>query len=422
MTFKSFSLTLLVMLLSSTAIFSQWNTNLLGPGGLIRTDAVHFLDDNTGYICGTNQLFQGNGIISRTTDGGGSWNSVGTLTNAPFLDIQFANPNLGIAVGAEGQISRTTDGGNSWNVQTYLNPNSGSYEVLNSVHFADASTVYIAGGYFEMIVLKSTDGGGNWTRLTLPSYFQRLKSVYFTDPNTGYIGGGDQFSGGVGRIYQTTDGGLNWDTLSTGVTNYFNDIYFTDSNNGVIGCVNDGLILKTSNAGQTWTQVANPAGTSAIGEFSFYDTNNGYACTLGGKIVKTTDGGSTWTLNGDVSNIILSLYSISVPSAAFGLTAGASAVYAQLGTVIGTTDPVFQGDFSIAPNPSQGEFTLYDHSSVLLSKTVSLFDLQGRKVFSDIMEGWSMGIDLLTLAPGSYIVVLESKEGRMVKKLIISQQ
>lgn len=410
----------------STSTFAQWSVNLSPVTGYYRMDAVHFLNDNTGYVGGTNLLFGGDGIISKTTNGGSSWTTVATITGSPINAIQFVNSNLGFAVGGNGLIAKTTDGGNNWTTQNFNNPSSGNNEDFKAVHFLDQNTGYIAGGTFEMMVLKTTDGGNNWTQLTMPAYFQRLKGMYFTSASNGFVVGGDQFGGGTGRIYHTTDGGNSWNDVSSGVTNYFNDIHFTDASNGFIGCATNGVLLKTSDGGQNWTSISNPAGTEALGEFSFVNPNLGYVCTYGGKIIKTTDGGNTWTLDEDVSSTIFSLYSISTPSANFGITTGLSPLYAKFGTNPGVGIDDFTtsslSEFQVSPNPSTGELSIRDISSNLKEGDITIVDMQGREVFSSQLNGKDrLDINLNELQNGMYLVYVRYRESSGVEKLVINR-
>ncbi|MGD1846866.1 MAG: YCF48-related protein [Salibacteraceae bacterium] len=421
--------TLLIWTLSmmvSTGIYAQWTVNLSPVAGYYRIDAVHFLDNTTGFTGGTNLLFGGDGVISKTTNGGNSWTNVASITGSPITAIQFVNTNLGFAVGTNGLIAKTTDGGNTWSSQNYTNPNSGNNEDFQGVHFLDQNTGYVAGGTFEMLVLKTTDGGDTWTQLTLPAYFQRLKSVHFLSTTEGFVVGGDQFNGGQGRIYHTTDGGNSWNEIPSGVTNYFNDIHFTDASNGFIGCASNGVLLKTSDGGQTWNSVSNPSGGSALGEFSFVNANLGYVCTLGGQILKTTDGGANWTLDEDVSGTIFSLYSISVPSANFGVAAGLSPLFAKLGSGpsvgIDQQEALIANTIRISPNPSNGQLSIEALVQTRQEAVVSVVDLQGKTMFS---SEWNsneiLNLDLGNLPNGVYLVHYLSAKAQSVEKLIIAK-
>ncbi|MBK7444722.1 MAG: hypothetical protein IPJ45_01640 [Ignavibacteria bacterium] len=65
-------------------------------------------------------------------------------------------------------------------------------------------------------VAKSTNGGVNWTLITMPVATD-FNSIDFKDANTGYVSGG---SSGTPAICKTTDGGVTWTTQNThGITN-----------------------------------------------------------------------------------------------------------------------------------------------------------------------------------------------------------
>ena len=92
-------------------------------------------------------------------------------------------------------IIKTTDGGNLW-VPKKL-PYNGN--IWTSVYFSNATTGYICGG--DGIILKTTDAGANWF-INYSNHNQFFESIYFPDTNTGYAVGD--------IIIRTTDGGNNW--------------------------------------------------------------------------------------------------------------------------------------------------------------------------------------------------------------------
>ncbi len=90
-----------------------------------------------------------------------------------------------------------------------------------------------------------------------------MKSVFFTDSNTGYV------VGNVGTILKTLNAGVTWtlDTNGIGQNNmfdYFTSIFFTDSNTGYISDGTHELILKTTNAGGIWTPIVTNIGIGSI--------------------------------------------------------------------------------------------------------------------------------------------------------------
>ena len=79
-----------------------------------------------------------------------------------------------------------------------------------------------------------------------------LYGVSFTDSNNGTT------VGSAGTILRTTDGGQNWVTQTSGITQWLYGVSFTDSNNGTaVG--EGGTILRTTDGGQNW--VSQTSGT-----------------------------------------------------------------------------------------------------------------------------------------------------------------
>jgi photosystem II stability/assembly factor-like uncharacterized protein len=83
-----------------------------------------------------------------------------------------------------------------------------------------------------------------------------------------------------------------------GTTEDLNDVVMTDSTTAIVVGSN-GSILKTSDSGETWNNIAPPVdclpGTDCIlkwNAISFYDALNGIV--VGDEVMKTTDGGKEW--------------------------------------------------------------------------------------------------------------------------------
>ena len=101
--------------------------------------------------------------------------------------------------------------------------------------------------------------------------------------------------GNGGKIIFTPDGGQNWvDQVSPTGTDL--DLYSVAclSPTSAIAVGEQGVILRTTNAGLTWTRVT---ANSFVDLFcvSFGDANKGIASGLNGQIFATTNGGATWT-------------------------------------------------------------------------------------------------------------------------------
>lgn len=85
----------------------RWGTTVK-PGSGSSMVSVCFVDENTGYLCDTNQ------IVYETTDGGENYETIGINdANCTFTDITAFGPEQVIVSGDDGTMSRY-DGGNNW--------------------------------------------------------------------------------------------------------------------------------------------------------------------------------------------------------------------------------------------------------------------------------------------------------------------
>jgi photosystem II stability/assembly factor-like uncharacterized protein len=152
--------------------------------------------------------------------------------------VDFPNPRLGIAVGANGGMVRSADGGNSWSV--ILTP---TLSRLRGVDMVDERTGYAVGNHGAII--KTEDGGLTWRSVPSPVRYALL-GLRFLSPDTGFI------SADYGIILSTRDGGNSWRKDSTVFGSLFG-IDFVDRKLGyVVGGQGGGILLRTQNGGDTW--------------------------------------------------------------------------------------------------------------------------------------------------------------------------
>ena len=244
-------------------------------------------------------------------------------------DIDFANANLGLAVGTYGTVLRTIDGGKNWDNVTFNNKND-----IKGVHFSSGLTAWLL--LINGDLYKSTDGGLNWISVVYSSSFFNANEVYFVDANYGWII--ESYSSNP-RIYKTIDGGLTWNFSYLGIPNQSgNNLLFTDRNVGYF-TANENL-FKTTDGGVSWLKINSPNGYERIDELGFdfnnklwlcsysnsyftlnggsswsssglgsiqniyfYNQSNGVAITSNASIYRTTNGGSSWNFIGDDSAV-----------------------------------------------------------------------------------------------------------------------
>lgn len=280
----------------------------------------------------------------------GAWTSQPiSFTYNNIESMSFVSNNEGWATGHGGRILKTTDSGTTWIDQSIADS-----LWVSAVSAVSTTELFITGNFgAEGRTYHSTDGGSNFTLMTLPANTRFVINLYALDATHVWCCGWNGFIG-----YYDTSTLNTWvlQTTATSSTETFKSIHFFDTTHGlVVG--NNNSIFYTTNGGTTWTAVSvaglgntdmgfvkvqmlstttaiatgvskiwkisnlNTTATWTIVEIaresnlisclSFYDANNGWAAG-GRRIWNTTNGGTSWTeVNithtnyGDSINVIL---------------------------------------------------------------------------------------------------------------------
>ncbi len=287
--------TISIVLFLSTSVFSQNNWYLQNSGSNRELTDVCFVDENNGWISGWT------GTILHTTDGGETWTPQTAPPTNAYFSIFFTDVMNGWAAGYNGKIVHTTDGGQTWTDQAA--PVSRDFY---KVFFINSQMGWIAGGddggfpsYIQhRVILFTSNGGVSWTTQYSQAYESKLRSIRFVDQNNGFA------TGESGIIMKTTDGGNNWSQQAVISSFHFSDIFFNDDLNGYVtgeylGVPHYAAIFKTSDGGINWSETSLGTNESLAGIY-FTDAYHGWAVggdsNNEGLIYYTSDMGQTWSM------------------------------------------------------------------------------------------------------------------------------
>ncbi len=203
------------------------------------------------------------------------------LMNRDFSDIQFLD-SKGWIVGTKGTILQTENGGKTWQLNKWGNFN------FNAIYMISPAKGFIASD--SGIILKTENSGKDWQIVNTGDDSVTYLSIAFNQ-NTGII------TGTNGKILYSGNYGETWTTRTINEAKQkkkissLNTVFFADKNEVWIAG-NEGLILKSTDKGLTWSQ-------NKFKEYNFYsmvflNKHEGYIAGESGTIIRTINGGETW--------------------------------------------------------------------------------------------------------------------------------
>ncbi len=228
----------------------------------------------------------------RRAPGGPRWNEQVLNKDVETLfDVSFADAQNGVAL-TKAKVLRTTDGGKNWSVLSL----SGTKNWFHGLSHLSSSTVVGVGQYAN--ILLSNDGGASWQQNPQDKTKHSGRSVFFIDSKTGWSAGHNGF------ILHTTDAGASWqvqrgssDKKQPQYSESLQDIAFYDASNGfAVGL--DGLMLRSTDGGASWTPVAEDWAVAEANDDLFavamLSAEHIFVVGATGRIMRSTDAGESW--------------------------------------------------------------------------------------------------------------------------------
>ena len=271
-----------------------------------RPTAVRLTAGGTAWVAGAW------GAVGVSTDRGNTWRpATTTLTTTHLRRVQVFDATHSWAVGRGDtvllhtrhrgeapwqRVSLTRAPLVNWQV-------TGGYLGAQDASFVDRDTGYVyvqafAGMGSAHWVLKTTDGGRQWSTHALPVpgaltlYPFRPPSLAFVTARRGV------FAAGAGLLLVTQDGGQSWQQPPSGTTQNFYDVTWADSLTAR-AVADSGVVVTTTDGGYTWT-AGPPQALFFAGDYYRYAFSSALAgCRSRGFDAPdfTTDGGATWQVS-----------------------------------------------------------------------------------------------------------------------------
>jgi photosystem II stability/assembly factor-like uncharacterized protein len=210
------------------------------------------------------------GTVIRSDDGGETWQDLSLHRDVTLNGVSFASDTEGWVVGEFGSILHTSDGGQTWqeqknvqNLPKYTRPDLSEEDAIKqrvpqlyledlflvAVSFRNPREGYIAAE--SGILLKTEDGGENWTNLPSGS-FNTLLSVTAAEGQHK-----DVITGVLGTLGSQTDG--KWEIsqeVRSHVLTWLRNASFAKNGSFGLACGGKGTILVTQDGGSSWKSLA----------------------------------------------------------------------------------------------------------------------------------------------------------------------
>ncbi len=351
---------------------------------------------------------------ARTTDAGRSW--IQAATNAgisPINDVVALDESTCVVAAGwsyfdpdymqwfgEFGLGRTTNAGATWDTIHHVAFLGGDGPIGSSRFAHVGNHIWHPGTRSpDANSLRCVDDGATWLDM------DAIGAVGEGEPSD--ISFVDTLNGWAidprANICRTTDGGDSWATCA--LTLNVKRLEMTSLTDG--WAISDSELFRTTDSGATWEGTLTQGGMQAI---AFCDPSHGAIVGLDGLILRTSDGGETWLQ--DSSEFTSDLYSVCMLDSTHAWAAGdnglvlgfgdwALDVAAQQGRPYARNRTVV-----VRPNPCRGRATVEFSEPLAQPTRVTVVDVTGRVLLAVPVRAGasSVEVDLRRMSSGVYFV------------------
>lgn len=258
--------------------------------------SVNFVNSQTGFIISSR------GFIEKTTNRGINWIEINTGLpgfGASLRSGFFSTADLGV-VNSYAGINTTTNGGYNWYAS--FPPGQGIVGIVKSL-FINGSTGFSCGSdliladdsisqseselldYFG-VIYKTTDTGVSWNTV-YRSGGTACQDIFTKDSSNVTVLGFN--------LHKTTNGGMTWVTNNFNLSPAINPRSFTNPYlDTIFVCADVGSIVRSTNGGVNWSYVYSNPQYYNLTKIFFINSKTGYCVGDSGLVLYTSNAGESW--------------------------------------------------------------------------------------------------------------------------------
>lgn len=216
------------------------------------------------------------------------------------------NANLIYIATANGGVLKTTDGGVNWTTLSDNWPNLRTTSI--AIDPTNPNVIYVGSGDWNgglgsgYGIQKSTDGGNTWTVIGGSQFSgHAVKDILIDPDNPQIINVASSYSTSGNRLYRSTDGGATFNPTTTSSLRWSGMTIAADDGTGVKPMFaiaeGGGGVWRSLDRGASWSALSYPQSTgSADISASLVSPDRVYVVdSTNNRVYRSTDRGATWT-------------------------------------------------------------------------------------------------------------------------------